>query len=49
MPTRPLRCRVGLHAWVLKHQEETGVAYHACALCGVDRSDDGPPGTFDFS
>lgn len=47
--TKALRCRFGLHKWVLRHQEETGLAYHECALCGVERSDDGPPATFDFS
>ncbi|TFV94061.1 hypothetical protein [Orlajensenia leifsoniae] len=47
--TKALRCRFGLHKWVLRHQEETGLAYHECALCGVERSDDGPPATFHFS
>ena len=38
----PLRCRLGMHKWVLHHEPETGDWFHECALCGKDRSPDGP-------
>ena len=49
MSEKPLLCALGLHRWVLRHQEETGSAYHQCSRCGKERSDDGPLATFDFS
>lgn len=37
-PTRPVRCRVGLHRW---HTASTadGQRYDACLLCGKDRGE----------
>ena len=30
---RPLRCRLGLHKWVLKQDTPDGGRYHGCARC----------------
>ncbi|MRG58860.1 hypothetical protein GE115_03090 [Agromyces sp. CFH 90414] len=37
MAARPLRCRFGMHKWVLRHEPETE-AYHECARCLKVRS-----------
>jgi len=42
MAGKPLRCRLGMHKWVLHHEPETGATFHECARCGKDRSPDGP-------
>ena len=39
---KTLRCRLGVHKWVVQHEPETGDAYFACARCGKERSPDGP-------
>ncbi len=45
MTGKTWRCRLGMHKWVMHHQEETGARYFECARCGKDRSPDGqlPP------
>ena len=45
MAGKPLRCRLGMHKWVLQHEPETGTRFYECARCGKDRSPDGalPP------
>jgi hypothetical protein len=42
MARKPLRCRMGMHKWVVEHEPETGAAFHVCARCGTDRAPDGP-------
>jgi hypothetical protein len=43
MPAKALRCRVGIHKWVLRTSTENG-AFHECARCGkMGTSDWGPP------
>lgn len=43
MGERPLRCRVGMHKWVVRR--EPGVTpFHQCVRCGKVRSDDIPAG-----
>ena len=42
MAAKTLRCRLGMHKWVLQHEPETGSAYYGCARCGKERSPDGP-------
>lgn len=45
MAGRKLRCRLGVHKWVLHHEPESGTRFYQCAHCGKDRSPDGalPP------
>ncbi len=42
MAAKPLRCRLGMHKWEIRHEPETGDAFHVCARCGTERSPDGP-------
>ncbi len=42
MAGKPLRCRMGMHKWVVQHQVETGVGFYVCARCGMDRAPKGP-------
>jgi len=37
---RPLRCRLGIHDWVLERNPENGQTYLCCVRCGRDRTDD---------
>jgi hypothetical protein len=32
--TRPLRCRLGLHKWVVTQDSSDGPRYHSCRYCG---------------
>lgn len=45
MPKKPLRCRLGLHAWTTRVAQ--GEAYTVCAACGKQprgaRGDKPPP------
>ncbi len=36
---KPLRCRLRLHTWTLKHNEEDGGRYHECRRCGAQRDE----------
>ena len=42
MARKPLRCRIGLHKWVVQHQVETGVGFYVCTRCEMERAPDGP-------
>jgi hypothetical protein len=37
-PTRPLRCRAGLHRWHTANTTD-GLRYDSCQLCGKDRGE----------
>jgi hypothetical protein len=42
MAKKSLRCRLGMHKWVVQAAPEDGT-FHVCARCGKERTPDAPP------